>query len=73
MAIYEVKGEARVKFKYDVEVKDEDEVSEKAADRLADDLGDLDFEIDDSTLEIQMSDCQYTDKEELYDREERGK
>ena len=69
MAIFEVKGEARVKFKYDIQAKDEDDLIDKIGDRLADDVGDLDFEIDDSCTEIEMSDCQYTDQDELVDRE----
>ena len=69
MAIWEVKGEARVKFCYDIEAKNEDDLVDKIGDRLADDVGDLDFEIDDSCTEIQMSDCQYTDQDELADRE----
>jgi hypothetical protein len=69
MAIYTIKGEARVKFSYDIEAKDEDDLPDKIGDRLADDVGDLDFEIDDSCTEIEMSDCQYTDQDELADRE----
>jgi len=69
MAIYTVKGEARVKFNYDIECKNEDDLPDKIGDRVADDVNGLDFEIDDSCTEIQMSDCQYTDQDELADRE----
>ena len=67
MPIYNVKLWFNNKKTYEIEAKDEETATEKAMEQCVDE--DCPDEITDT--EVELSGNQYTDQQELYDREER--
>jgi len=68
MPIYNVKLYYSGDRSYDIEAKDEDQAQERALEKLSEDVFEVD-NIDDT--EIELSDNQYTDQQELQDEEDR--
>ncbi len=64
MPIYKV--DVTATFQYEIEAKDEDLAGEMAIDKVKDDPS---FLIDNAETDVELSDNQYTDQQELLDRE----
>jgi hypothetical protein len=71
MPIYNVEVSITIRKHYEFEAKCEDTAGEEAEARISDEADQIDQGIVDSTevLEVGLSDCQYTDQQELLDRE----
>ena len=52
---------------YEVEAHSEDQAEDKAIELLEDDVGGIRIDVEDAV--VRLSDCQYTDAQELEDRE----
>ncbi len=67
MPIYKVKLDISCSKEYEIEAKDEDRAGEQAESRACDDIDADNIFI--TGNEIELSDNQYTDQQELLDRE----
>lgn len=69
--IYNVRLYFQGDMGYEIEAKDPEEAEERAIERLQEDMptARVDYEVNDAT--VMKADDQYTDQQELFDREER--
>jgi hypothetical protein len=67
MPIYNVVLHTSNRYKFTIEAKDSEEAGEKAQEEF--DEMDSPNDVDD--IEVELSDCQYTDQQELQDEERR--